>query len=190
VELHFCKSLNIKAHLFQPHAGTLKAKATLIAKSITHTGEGSSSHDVKAKVLLVDDDYSVRESLGRALLSEDYEVICASNGQEALERFCDDQIDVVLLDVNMPVINGWDALDQMKEINPFLPTIIITARPNQYERAAAAGAMAILEKPLALPVLLGLLNHVMQESLEARRQRMALRQPISIPTVPDQSTGS
>ena len=145
---------------------------------------------MKAKVLLVDDDYSVRESLGRALQSEDYEVIYASNGQEALERFSEGQIDVVLLDVNMPVINGWDALDQMKELNPFLPAIIITARPNQYERAVAGGAMAILEKPLALPVLLGLLNHVMQESLEARRKRIAMRQPISIPTITDQSTGS
>ncbi|WP_050785866.1 response regulator [Pedosphaera parvula] len=137
---------------------------------------------MKAKVLLVDDDISVRESLGRALESENYEVVQAANGQEALERFSEQQIDVVLLDVNMPVINGWDALDRMQEINPFLPTVIITARPNQYERAAAAGAVALMEKPLALPVLIGLLNHLMEEPWDARRKRMAAHQPIRIPT--------
>jgi CheY-like chemotaxis protein len=140
---------------------------------------------VKARVLLVDDDYSVCESLSRALQSEDYAVVLANNGQEALEHFEAEAIDLVLLDVNMPVLNGWDALAQMQKINPFLPTVIITARPNQYDRAAAAGAVAIMEKPLALPVLLGLLNHIMEESLEARCRRMAAHQPIRIPTAWD-----
>ncbi|MDB6122376.1 MAG: two component, sigma54 specific, transcriptional regulator, Fis family [Pedosphaera sp.] len=135
---------------------------------------------VKIKVLLVDDDFSVRESLQRVLQSENYDVVSASNGREAVERFCEQSIDLVLLDLNMPVLNGWEALERMKAINPFLLTIIITARPNQYELAAQAGAVAIMEKPLTLPLLLDLMSRVMKEPLEVRKQRITAHKPIRL----------
>jgi CheY-like chemotaxis protein len=121
----------------------------------------------RIKVLLVDDDPAVRASLGRALQTEDYEVFCAANGEEALQEFFRGYIDLVLLDINMPVKNGWDTFERMTAVNPFLP-IIITARPNQQELATVAGATAIMEKPLVIPVLIETMNRLVEESIEAR----------------------
>ena len=136
---------------------------------------------MSAKVLLVDDDHAVRQSLGRALRSEGYTVIEAVNGQHALAILAETPVDLVLLDLNMPVVNGWDALDQIKEINPFLPVIVITARPNQQHAAVRAGVTAVLEKPLVLPVLLDLMNRTVSETVESRRRRLANRELLDYP---------
>src|SRR5438876_170186 len=122
----------------------------------------------KAKVLLVDDDRSVRQSLGLALQSENFQVVMASNGQEALEKYFDGYIDLVLLDLNMPVKNGWDTFERLTALNPYLAIVLITARLNQRELAAVAGASAIMEKPLNLPILVQVLNRLADESLEER----------------------
>ena len=127
----------------------------------------------RIKVLLADDDPAVRASLSRALQGEDYEVFSASNGQEALEKFFRGYIDIVLLDINMPVRNGWDTFERMTAVNPFLPIIIITARPNQQELASVAGATAIMEKPLAIPILIETMNRLVEESIEARWEWIA-----------------
>src|SRR4051812_8558981 len=103
---------------------------------------------MNSKVLLVDDDPSIRDSLGRALQSEHYEVLVARTGQTALELLCEREIDLVLLDINMPGLDGWATFDQMMELNPFLPVIIITANSNQEPISAKAGAVSILQKPL------------------------------------------
>jgi CheY-like chemotaxis protein len=138
---------------------------------------------VNEKVLLVDDESSIRESLGRVLRSEGYEVTAASNGQEALKILSETVVQLVLLDINMPVVNGWDAFEQMMEINPFLPVIVITARPDQREPAGRAGVAAMLEKPLAVPGLLETMRQVLAETVEARRQRLAGRQMVNGPSL-------
>jgi CheY-like chemotaxis protein len=134
---------------------------------------------MSAKVLLVDDDLSVRQSLGYALQSEHYTVVAAASGQEALEILCRSEVDLVLLDINMPGLNGWETIDQIIQINPFLPVIIITARPGQRQAAAQAGAAAVLEKPMLLPALLDLMKSLMAEPLELRRQRLASRETLA-----------
>src|SRR2546430_12842462 len=82
----------------------------------------------KGRLLLVDDDASVRESLGHALRSEDYEVILAADGQDAIDEFLKGYIDLVLLDLNVPGRGGWDVFERITALNPFLPIIIISAR--------------------------------------------------------------
>jgi DNA-binding response OmpR family regulator len=135
---------------------------------------------LKTKVLLVDDDPSVRESLCRVLQSEDYDVVTAGNGQEALECFSAHHISLVLLDLNMPITDGWATLKQIRAIHPFLPIIITTARPNQRELAAEIAAVAIMEKPLVLPVLLKLMHQLMKEPAETRPHRMAEHKPVHL----------
>ena len=99
----------------------------------------------KGRLLLVDDDASIRESLGHALRSEDYEVIPAADGQDAIDKFLKGYIDLVLLDLNVPVKGGWDVFERITALNPLLPIIIITARSEQYELAATAGASRCAE---------------------------------------------
>jgi CheY-like chemotaxis protein len=137
---------------------------------------------VNAKVLLVDDDVAVRQSLGHVLQSEGYQVLPAASGQEAIEVLGRSEVALVLLDINMPGLNGWDAFDQMMRINPFLPVIVITARPNQQQAAAEAGATALMEKPLALQVLLELMNRLIAEPAEIRRRRIANHETVFMPS--------
>jgi two-component system response regulator MprA len=134
--------------------------------------------DRKGRVLVVDDDASVRESLGRALRSENYEVALAGDGQEALSRFNEGYVDLVLLDLNIPITGGWDVFERISALNPLLPIIIITARSQQYELAATAGATALMEKPLSLPLLLDTITGLINEPVGKRLQRIVTHQPI------------
>ena len=102
----------------------------------------------KKRILVVDDDPSVREMLTRVLLGEGYLALSASDGAEALEIAAGASVDLVLLDLNMPVKNGWDTFERLTAENPLLPIIVITARPNQLFTALGSGVGALLEKPL------------------------------------------
>ncbi|MCI0537736.1 MAG: response regulator, partial [Verrucomicrobiales bacterium] len=78
------------------------------------------------RILLVDDERSIRESLSKILGAESYEVVLAENGQEAVQKHAVERIDLLILDLNMPVKNGWDTLEWLVGINPLLPVVIIT----------------------------------------------------------------
>src|SRR5262245_39381021 len=119
-------------------------------RSPTHTAVDP----LKRWILLVDDDPSVREMLTRVLAGEGYGVRAAANGAEALDVAAAAHCDLVLLDLNMPVKNGWDAFERLTADNPLVPVIIITARANQLFAALASGVGALLEKPLDFPRLL------------------------------------
>ena len=116
---------------------------------------------MKAKILLADDDREVLASLRAALASEGYNVIVATNGREAIEHFRQGHIDVALLDLNMPVKGGWETFERLTTIHPLLQVIVITARPDQYPLAAAAGVAALMEKPLDLPLLLQTIDELL-----------------------------
>jgi len=100
------------------------------------------------RILLVDDDSTVRDSLKDVLLAEGYLIIPAEDGQQALDLANRSAVDLVLLDLNMPVKNGWDTFEQLTREHPFIPIVIVTARPNQLFTALGAGAGALLEKPM------------------------------------------
>ena len=123
------------------------------------------------RILLVDDDRFIRESLSKILQAESYEVVLAENGQEAIEKHGAERIDLLLLDLNMPVMNGRFILDWLAAVNPLLPFIIITGRSNQHALAERAGADALMEKPLDVPLLLQRIRELLTEPMEncARR---------------------
>jgi DNA-binding response OmpR family regulator len=124
------------------------------------------------RILLVDDDSTVRDSLSNVLVAEGYSVIPAENGQQALDLANQLPIDLVLLDLNMPVKNGWDTFERLTAEHPLLPIIIVTARPNQLFTAATAGAGALLEKPMDIPTLLRAIKMLLVESSEQRLARL------------------
>ena len=123
------------------------------------------------RILLVDDDRSIRESLSKILRAENYEVVLGENGHEAIEKHDAERMDLLILDVNMPVKNGWATLEWLAEINPLLPVVIITGRSNQRALAETAGADALMEKPLDVPLLLQTIRELMDEPMESRAQR-------------------
>lgn len=124
---------------------------------------------MKNKVLVADDDASVRESLRKVLHGEGYEVVSAANGAEAVELFRreQDRIDLLLVDLNMPLKNGWATLDRLTETHPALAVVVVTGQPNQLEMAEAAGVNALVEKPIDVPALLKLIQELLAGPVES-----------------------
>lgn len=120
----------------------------------------------KYRVMVVDDDASVRNSLYKLLGSEGYEVTLASDGSEALASFREKRfdIDLLLVDLNLPIKNSWVTVNQALELNPHLPVFIITALSHQRELAEAAGVSALVEKPIDVSQLLQLIRKELTNS--------------------------
>jgi hypothetical protein len=78
-----------------------------------------------------------------------------------------------VLDLNMPVKNGWDTFERLTNSHPLVPIIIITARPNQLFLATAAGVGALLEKPFDMSLLLRTMDRLLAEPAKVRMARLA-----------------
>jgi len=130
---------------------------------------------IRKKVMLVDDDSAIRQMLARLLTGEGYDVLLAVNGNEAVQVVRATDIDLVLLDLNMPGMDGWETFEKLATENPLLPIIVITARPHQGFTAMAAGIGALLEKPLDLPKLFLTIRDLLDEPDETRLARVAGR---------------
>ncbi len=115
------------------------------------------------RILVVDDDDSVRAGLHDVLVNEGYEVVTAANGTLGVAAIRRQPCDFVLLDMNMPSLNGWGTIGELRSITNRLPMIIITARSDQGTIAKAAG-VELMEKPLDLPVLLRRIRELLMES--------------------------
>jgi CheY-like chemotaxis protein len=120
----------------------------------------------RKRILLADDSPQIRESLGRLLRRAGYDVSFASHGGHVLDQVLNEPVDLLLLDLNMPQIDGWDVLDQLHALKRGLPIIVITAQPNQKEWVTSGGAHALMEKPLDLPVLLQTIEDFLKEPPE------------------------
>ena len=72
----------------------------------------------------------------------------------------------------MPHWDGWTAFSQLDRVTPLLPVIVITARPNQYERAVRLGVDAFMEKPLNIPVLVRAIKRLASEDTNRHTRRI------------------
>jgi chemosensory pili system protein ChpA (sensor histidine kinase/response regulator) len=126
---------------------------------------------MKRKVLLADDEVTVRHMLSRVLQAEGYEVLLAANGEEAIRLLGAAPPDLVLLDLNMPRVDGWEVLRFMHRMELMAPIIVITARPHQQAQASKLGVDALMEKPLDLPVLLEAITNLLSKPAQSRVER-------------------
>ncbi len=110
----------------------------------------------KAVVMVVDDEEGIRDTLSGILDDEGYEAVTASSGEEAVRMVKEASPDVVLLDVWMSGMDGIQAMQELREISPELPVIIISGHANIEiaVKATKMGAYDILEKPLSMDKVL------------------------------------
>ena len=105
----------------------------------------------KPRVLLVDDYTDAREMYSEYLEYSGYEVIQAANGMEALQRAVDDRPDIILMDLSLPVMDGWEATRRLKadERTAGIPVVALTghALAGISEGAKKAGCDAFVTKP-------------------------------------------
>lgn len=128
---------------------------------------------MKKLVLIVDDDAPIRESLKRVLEDSGYEAVLAADGPQAEEQFYSRQVDIAILDLNLPIKAGWETFEVLTRTNPLLPVIIITGMTHQFKFAQAAGAGALLEKPIDVPLLLRTIEDLLNETNEERLSRLS-----------------
>ena len=107
------------------------------------------------KVLVVDDEWEIRDMLSRFLTEEGYEVILAANGEEAIKLAERENPQVILLDIMMPGIDGIETCKRLKaeEKTRFIPIIMATALWDTYAEAIDAGAEDFVAKPFHLAEL-------------------------------------
>lgn len=127
---------------------------------------------MKKTLLVVDDDRAVAESLRKLLRAENFNVLTAADAAEAIRHFRDRPIDLVVLDVNLGGDSGWAVFQTMQEINPSVPTVVITAEWGQRGRAIAAGAEALIEKPIDVSSFLSLIHNLLAETAEHSLERV------------------
>ena len=140
----------------------------------------------KRRILLVDDDRAIRQILLRLLEDEDYFVLAAPNGVEALALANATKFDLALLDLSMPLKDGWETFKQLSTKNPELPVILITARSNQFFPALASGVDALLEKPLDFVKLFHTIRDLLEEPPQARVERF-LGRPSAFRFIPSEA---
>lgn len=98
------------------------------------------------RILVVDDEKDVQEFLAVVLRDTGFAVECAANGREALEKIEASRPDLVVLDLMMPVLDGWGVLDRLRRSPERPAVVILSAFPDEW-RALRAGAWECLAKP-------------------------------------------
>ncbi|WP_221041748.1 response regulator transcription factor [Mycobacterium senriense] len=118
------------------------------------------------RILVVDDDRAVRESLRRSLSFNGYSVELAHDGVEALELIANERPDALVLDVMMPRLDGLEVCRQLRSTGDDLPILVLTARDSVSERVAGldAGADDYLPKPFALEELLARMRALLRRT--------------------------
>ena len=142
---------------------------------------GNRPHWVLVRVLVVDDDPSVRDSLRRSLEFNGYEVSTADEGQQALNSLDELAPDAVILDVNMPGLDGLETCRRLRAAGHDLPVLMLTAREEVRDRVLGldAGADDYLPKPFALEELLARLRALLRRTPSQPKDQSSSPEPPS-----------
>ncbi len=117
-------------------------------------------------ILIIEDDISILRGLKDNLSFEGYDILTSSDGQEGLQMAIDNQIDMLLLDIMLPGINGYNICQKLKKEKPDLPIIIISARGTEIDKVIGLdfGADDYITKPFSIPELLARIRAVFRRS--------------------------
>jgi DNA-binding NtrC family response regulator len=124
----------------------------------------------KTKILLIDDDQDIRETLAMALEEEGFCVDKAENGEEAIAKTNQNFYNVAIVDWRLPDIAGTDLLDKLKDTTPRMVKIMLTGYPSMNNAMAAVNkhADAFLLKPVDFDVLFAKINELLKRQEEAK----------------------
>jgi DNA-binding response OmpR family regulator len=131
-----------------------------------------------ARILIVDDEKAVRESLEELLILEDYQVESAASGEKALEILGEKDIDLLLLDIKMPGVDGVEVMKQTKKYHPDTKVIVITGHGSLESaiEAIRSGAEDYLLKPYDTGDILASIGKALSEKAAKQRKELLIEQ--------------
>jgi DNA-binding response OmpR family regulator len=137
---------------------------------------------MKPKILVVDDDPDVLRLLQLTLERDGFKPALAGDGETALRRIEAERFDLVLLDVMMPVMDGWQVLQVVNAMSNPPKVIVVSAKAHPADRARAfsLGAAEYVTKPFPLDALVGIIETVLGRSQE-ELQRLSNRETVAPP---------
>jgi CheY-like chemotaxis protein len=166
-------TLDCASRLAELHAGTIvvQERETGALVTLTLPLAGLPARREPHRLLIADDDESIRRLLRLTLPNEGFEIVEARDGAEALERAFDDAPDLVVLDWRMPNRSGEEVLRELIKLHPDLPVIVLTAEQETRERetATALGARAFLTKPFSPLQLIAAVESLLEQPQPARK---------------------
>ena len=121
--------------------------------------------NAQSVILIIEDDESIREIVSRVLQSEGYTTHLASNGVKGLEQFYLTLPDLIVLDVKMPEMDGWETLERLREISD-CPVIMLTVfgSTDDIIKGLELGADDYLVKPFGVQELIARVNTVLRRA--------------------------
>lgn len=125
----------------------------------------------KKRILVVDDDEGVRESLKKLLTESGHEVVLAQDGAMGAANIHDDDFDLVVLDLDLPKLCGFDLLDMLSAHSPTHPVIVLTGMLGDCEPGSLAGADIVLEKPPDVALFLAAVTTLLGSSTHTRMRQ-------------------
>jgi len=131
-----------------------------------------------AKVLVVDDEAVVGQSFDRVLTEKGYEVNTALSGEEALKKMGTNGYDLVFTDIKMPGMDGIEVARRIKEMNPWMPVVVVTGYGTEQNEARAEeiGVSGFLRKPLSPEVI----EWITEKTLEERPAQETGEEPVTV----------
>ena len=125
-----------------------------------------------AKILVAEDERDIRELIGFALRFADFDVVLAENGKQAIEKASVEQPDLILMDVRMPKMSGYEACRLLKE-NPVtseIPIVFLSAKgqESEIEQGLDSGAMEYIVKPFGPAELAEQVKDILQRAAASK----------------------
>jgi len=122
---------------------------------------------VKKVILVLEDDKSTRESISSVFNQQGYEVIETSSVPEAIIAVRSKHIDLAIVDIKMPIVDGYKFCDFLRGIDKYsrIPIVVVTAEEKRYgkEKAQSLKIEAFIEKPFALPDLVAKVKQIFEK---------------------------
>jgi two-component system, cell cycle response regulator DivK len=122
------------------------------------------------KILIVEDNDMNLDMLSRRLIRKGYEIVTARDGQEGIDRAASEQPDLILMDMSLPVLDGWEATRSIKsnDATARIPVVALTAHAMEADRQKAldAGCNAFHTKPIDLKSLLDQINRLISPEVD------------------------
>lgn len=118
----------------------------------------------KVDILVVDDEETIRSLFTDLLNEEGYEVTCAANGKEAIERLKEKSFQIAFIDVHMPIMNGAETVRAIRELNPSTEIVMMDSFPDIFlEQALKEGAITCVHKPFNIQEIIGIVREILEK---------------------------